>query len=345
MGVELGDLAVKRPINLSDLSGKTVAIDAFNALYQFLASIRQEDGTPLMDFKGNITAHLSGLFYRTARLMENGIRPIYVFDGAPPAFKKETIRHRSEIKRIAEEKWKKAMEEERLEDARKYAQAASRLTQPMIEECKELLTAMGLPHVQAPSEGEAEAAVMAKQNLVHASSSQDYDSLLFGSPRIIRNITISGKRKVSGKDKFILVQPEEIILKDTLDSIGVSREQLVWMGLLTGSDFNEGVMKVGPKTALKIVKEHRTFPAIKAYVKEKYNYEFEPYIDEVAEFFLNPPYEKPADLRQKPPSLDAISKILCERHDFSEERVSRVVEQTEKAVNELNTQSKLKEWF
>src|SRR3989339_1191529 len=163
MGVDLGDLAVKTEVTLESLSGKVVAIDAFNMLYQFLASIRQEDGTPLMDFSGNITAHLSGLYYRSSRLVQNGIRPIYVFDGKPPVFKKSEQNRRSKVKKEAMEKWQKALEMEKPAEAKKYAQATSRLTSEMVEESKKLLQGMGIPWVQAPSEGEAQASVMVQK--------------------------------------------------------------------------------------------------------------------------------------------------------------------------------------
>ncbi|MFH2106712.1 MAG: flap endonuclease-1 [Candidatus Micrarchaeota archaeon] len=345
MGVDLGDISIKRPITLEMLSGKQVAIDAFNTLYQFLASIRQEDGTPLQDSHGNITAHLSGLFYRTSKLIESGIKPIYVFDGKVPEFKFKKRLEREQTKKDAEEKWKKALEEERYEDAKKFAQATSRLTHEMVDESKELLKAMGIPVVQAPSEGEAQASMMVENGEAYASASQDYDSLLFGSPRLVRNINITGKRKVPRQNRFINIEPEEIILKETLEALGVSREQLIIVGILVGTDFNEGVMRVGPKTALKIVKERKTFDEVKGHVREKYNYEFEKNIDEVYDFFMNPPHEKTGKLKAGRLDENRIKTILCEKHEFSEERIERVMEKIKNAVLESNSQSKLDNWF
>lgn len=346
MGVDLGDLAVKHTISLDSLNGKIIAIDAFNTLYQFLASIRQEDGTPLMDFKGKITAHLSGLFYRTARLIENGIKPVFVFDGVAPAFKKKTRDARAKTKFEAEEKWRKALEEERFDDAKKFAQATSRLTEEMVIESKVLLDAIGIPHVQAPSEGEAQASMMVRRDIAYAAASQDYDSILFGSPRLVRNISITGRRRVPRQDTYILIEPEEIIQKETLDAIGVSLEELIVMGLLIGTDFNVGVPKVGPKTALKIVKEHRTLKKVQEYVKTKYNYEFETNIEEVLEFFLNPPYKeidkKLVWGKVKP---DKIEELLVKEHDFSTERVNSTVQKIITSFKEKGGQSKLESWF
>ncbi len=263
----MGSLIQKRPVTLESLSGRQIAFDAFNILYQFLASIRQEDGTPLMDFKGNPTGHLSGLFYRNSRLIENGIRPIYVFDGLPPRFKQREIERRKALKKEAESKWQEALDYGRLEEAKKFAQATSRLTKDMVEEAKQLLSAMGIPHVQAPSEGEAQAACMAQKGAVYASASQDYDSLLFGSPRLLRNLSITGKRKVPRQDRYVMVEPEEIILGESLSALELSREQLILLGILVGTDFNEGINGVGPKTGIKIVREHKTLEAVRAHAK------------------------------------------------------------------------------
>ncbi|MDO8554334.1 MAG: flap endonuclease-1 [Candidatus Micrarchaeota archaeon] len=346
MGVDLGDLAVKRPITLQSLSGKVVAIDAFNTLYQFLASIRQEDGQPLMDFKGRITAHLSGLFYRTARLVENGIKPVYVFDGKPPAFKKRTTQERAQNKKEAEEKWKKALEEERYDDAKKYAQATSRLTQEMVEESKLLLKAIGIPHIQAPSEGEAQACWMVKNDLADIAASQDYDALLFGAPMLVRNLSITGRRKIPRQDKYILIEPEQINLQETLKTLEVSQEQLIIMGILTGTDFNEGVKGVGPKTALKILKEHKTLDKVMLYVADKYKYTFEADPQDVLDFFLNPPY---VELKEKlvwgKISKEDVDRILVRDHDFSEERIVGTIERMHKSFDEKGNQSKLDKWF
>ncbi|MFH1394303.1 MAG: flap endonuclease-1 [Candidatus Micrarchaeota archaeon] len=346
MGVDIGDLAVKHTVSLQSLSGKAVAIDAFNVLYQFLASIRQEDGTPLMDFKGRVTAHLSGLFYRTSRFVENGMKPIYVFDGKPSLMKEKTRAERSEIKKIAEEKWKKALEDERLEDARKYAAGTSRLTPEMVEECKVLLDGMGIPYVQAPGEGEAQAAVMVEKGIAYATASQDYDAMLFGSPILLRNISITGRRKVPRQDRYIMVEPEEIRLQETLLELGIDRKKLIMLGILLGTDFNDGVRRVGPKTAIKIVREVKSLKGMASYVKEKYDYEFDVDPEDVMNLFLKPHY---APVRKKlkwgDTKKDDVMKLLVEEHDFSEERVGRTIDGMVKTMKESSAQSKLGDWF
>lgn len=343
MGVDLSPIVEKHEITLESLAGKKVAIDAYNVLYQFLASIRQPDGTPLMDFSGNITSHLSGLLYRTERIVENGIKPVYVFDGTPPAFKEKTIEERRKAKEEAKEKWEKALALEE-EGAKTYAQATSKLTEEMIAESKELLSAMGIPYIQAPGEGEAQAACIAKKGQVYASASQDFDSLLFGSPLLIRNLSITGKRKLPRKDQYVIVYPEQVFLKELLEKNEINQEQLIALGILIGTDFNEGVKGVGPKTALKIVKEQKEFEKILEFVSEKYKHEFEPYIMDVFEYFLNPPCVG-AQPKWSAPDEERIVEILVKRHDFSEERVRNAVEKMVKGMEERGSQEKISKWF
>jgi len=307
MGVDLGDLAVKNTISLDSLSGKVIAIDAFNVLYQFLASIRQEDGTSLMDFRGNVTAHLSGLFYRSSKLIENGIKPVYVFDGERTKLKGAVIEKRVMAKKEAKKKWDEALAKGELGEAKKYAQATSRLTSEMVDESKELLDGMGIPWVQAKGEGEAEASIMVQKGKAYAAASQDYDVLLFGSPILVRNISITGRRKV---------------------------------------DFNQGVYRIGPKTALKIVKEHKTLGEIEKYVKEKHDYEFEVNPREIFNLFTKPKKARlPEKFRWGNVKIEKIAELLVEKHDFSEERVQRTAEHLVKSFEEKGKQKNLDQWF
>ncbi|MEM4691191.1 MAG: flap structure-specific endonuclease, partial [Desulfurococcaceae archaeon] len=230
MGVNLKDLIPdKCRVVIDDLrvlKGKIVAIDAYNALYQFLAAIRQPDGTPLMDSKGRVTSHLSGLFYRTINIVEEGVKPVYVFDGKPPEMKAEELRRRSQVKEEASKKYEEAVSSGDLEAARKYAMISSKLTDTMVYSAKKLLDAMGIPYVEALSEGEAQAAYLVINGDAWATASQDYDSLLFGSPRLLRNLTISGKRKLPGREEYIEVKPEIIELDNLLKELGIKRDQL-----------------------------------------------------------------------------------------------------------------------
>jgi len=162
MGTQIKCILKSNVISLNDLTNKTLVIDSYNFLYQFLTTIRSRDGSLLMDSKGNITSHLVGLFSRTTRLMQNNIKLIFVFDGKPPELKEKERERRKNIKINAEKEYKKAVEEENIEEMKKYASRTSRLTEEMIDDSKKLISALGLPIIQAPSEGEAQAACIAK---------------------------------------------------------------------------------------------------------------------------------------------------------------------------------------
>lgn len=345
MGADISNIVQKHPTSIQALKGKVIAFDALNVIYQFLASIRQEDGTPLMDFKGRITAHLSGLFYRNIKLIEEGLKPIYVFDGAPPEFKQREIARRKEIKEQAEAKWRQALDYGELEEARKFAKATSKLTKEMVEESKQLLSFLTIPCITAPSEGEAQAAYLVNKGIAFASGSQDYDSLLFGSPRLIRNLSILGKRKVPRQERYISVEPEEILLKEVLSSANLTREQLIYIALLIGTDFNTGIKGVGPKTALKIVKENKTLKEIEKHVKEKYNYEFEEDPEEIFSFFLNPPIKELESITFGKLEQEKIKQLLVHTHDFSEVRVDRTLNGLENTLKEQNVQKKIHDWL
>ncbi len=252
MGVFLKPILVKHERQLDELAG-TYAVDAYNVLYQFLTIIRQPDGTPLLNSRREITSHLSGLFYRTCSLLEKNVVPIYVFDGESSPLKAKTIAERVAAKTEAEELMKKAREEGRLEEAARLAQRTARLSRDMVKDCQRLLDALGLPWVQAPSEGEAQCALMAQKGVVDAAASQDFDALLFGAPKLVRNLTFSGRRKLPQRNMYVTVQPELYDLQENLSALGLTREQLVWAGCLIGTDFNEGVLGIGPKKALKLV--------------------------------------------------------------------------------------------
>lgn len=326
MGVQISGLIASRQLNMEELAGKKVAIDAFNTIFQFLSIIRDRlTGEPLKDSHGQVTSHLSGIMYRFSNVIEAGIKPVMVFDGKPPAFKRKTREEREQRKQEAEKKWKEAVAKG--ESAIKYAQAASRFTPDMMQSGKELLGYMGVPILQAPSEGEAMCAALCREKTVDFASSQDYDSLLFGAPKLLRNISVSGRKKLPKQEVWVEVKPEIIELDKALGELGINREQLITIGLLIGTDYNDGVMGVGPKTALKLVREHKTLDGVLK------NVEWTDEIDahELMEWFMNPPtIEKPKIVWGKP-QPDKILKFMVDEHDFSRERIEKVVQRIEEA--------------
>lgn len=339
MGVDISSLIEGKEIEILELSGRKIAMDSFNVMFQFLSIIRDRmTGEPLRDSKGRITSHLSGLLYRNTRLIENGLKPVFVFDGKPPAFKKATIEKRVELKEEAKRKWEEAIKKG--EPAIKYAQAASTMTEEMVESAKKLLNLMGIPVVQAPSEGEMQCAFMCKRGGVWACGSQDYDSLLVGAPKLVRNLSITGKRKVPNKEVYIQVKPELIDLGLLLDKLELTQEQLIVLGILTGTDYAEGVKGVGPKTALKLVKDHRTLDDMLKYVE----WTSETPAEQIYEFFLNPPVEENFDMEWKEPDAERLKSFMVDEHDFSAERVDKVIERLQTALLK-GRQSSLSGWL
>ena len=246
MGVKFKDIVSPEEISLKDLEGRTVAIDAYNTIYQFLSGIRQRDGSPLMDQNGNVTSHLSGILYRTSAIVDKGIKPIYVFDGDSSEHKAKTLEQRRAIKEEAMEKWEEAKAAGNIEEARKFAIRTSRMSPYILESSKKLLEYMGIPYVQATGEGEAQGAYMVEQGDAWAVASQDYDCLLFGAPRIVRNLTLSGG----------LSNLEYLELNKVLEEIDLTREQLIDVALMVGTDFNEGIHGIGAKTGLKLIRNN-----------------------------------------------------------------------------------------
>ncbi len=341
MGVQLADLIKSKPLQFKELAGKKVAIDAMNSLYQFLSIIRQPTGEPLKDSSGRVTSHLSGLLYRNVNLMDFGILPVYVFDGRPPGLKAGVVKDRIEIRTAAEKKWKEALSAGDLETARSFAQQASRLSGDMIHDSKILLEYMGIPTVQAFTEGEAQAAYMTSRGDVWATGSQDYDSLLFGANRLARNLTISGKRKIPRKNIYVDVVPEIFHLDKVLEEIEIDREQLIELSILIGTDYNPGgVEGIGPKKAYKFIKE---FGSAKKALKDKgIHPDFD--IDEIKELFLNPHFTDDYELKWEAPDIDKVVRFLCDERDFSVERVEKAIQKLESKVKEVGSQSRLDGW-
>lgn len=333
MGVALREVLkdYKVPVEWDSLSG-TAAIDGNNALYQFLTIIRQQDGTPLMNSEGKVTSHLSGLFFRTARFLEYGIKPVYVFDGKPPDLKSSTIAKRREVRDRAGDALKVAQKEGDVAESYKQARAATRVDEWVIASSKELLTAMGIPFVDAPSEGEAQAAYMVQRGDLEFSVSQDYDSLLFGVPVLVRNLAVSGKRRVRGRT--ITVVPEKLYLAQVLEGLQITRENLIEMSILIGTDFNEGIRGIGPKTALKIVHND----AFQTTLAERAP-DFDP--EPVMDFFRSPPVTDAYDIAWKTPDEDALRSLLCDRYEFTPERVDAVLTKMRTTAG----QKTLDQWF
>ncbi|MCS7138448.1 MAG: flap endonuclease-1 [Crenarchaeota archaeon] len=341
MGVQLGDIVPAREIRLEDLANKRIAIDTYNTLYQFLTIIRGPDGRPLMDSRGRITSHLSGIFYRTCNFLSAGLRPIYVFDGEPPKIKREEAERRKMLREEASKKYEEALVSGRIEEARKYAQMSATLDEYLIKSAEKLISLMGIPVVHAPSEGEAQAAHMVVTGVADYVGSQDFDSLLFGGKMLVRNLTITGRRKLPGKKAYVEVNPEEISLEETLSTLSITREQLVDIALLVGTDYTEGIKGIGPKRALELVKSGMSLEDIFRKYGEDMSKISRYY--EAKEFFLNPEVKDLDELEWKDIDEEGVVRFLHEEHDFSPDRITKAIEEVKK--RKKATEGSLSKWF
>jgi flap endonuclease-1 len=340
MGVDFGDIIPRRRVDLASLSNKSLAVDAYNTLYQFLAIIRGLGGEHLKDSSGRVTSHLSGLFYRNVNLMELNIKLVYVFDGAPPELKTQEIQRRRAVREEAGRHYAEAVATGDMEGARKYAEAATSLRSDMISDSKRLLEAMGIPWIDAPSEGEAQASVLAAEGTVDGVASQDHDSLLFGAPLLVRNLTISGRRRLPSKNVFIEVEPETISLAETVRDLQLTREQLVDLGILVGTDFNpDGFKGIGPARALKYLKTYGSLEKIEPIREElsKINY------PAIRELFLSPPADRGLKPVWKEFNAEAVKAFLVDEHSFSAERVDAASKRL--ASLESSRNESLEKWF
>ena len=318
MGVALTPIMIKEQLTLEDLHGKRLAVDGNGELYQFLALIRLPDGTPLRDSHGRITSHLSGLFYRTTRLIADyGMELVFVFDGKPPKLKTHEIERRRSIRERYDAEHSQALAEGDLAKAYSKATMTSRLTRAMVEEARELLRILGIPVVQAPTEGEAQAAYLAGKGVVWAAASKDYDCLLFGAPRLLRFLTISGKEFLPSKGVSRPIVPEVIDTQALLAHYGLTREQLVDLAILVGTDFNEGVKGIGPKKALKLVKNYGSIDQMPAEIQSAAG----PNIREIRHIFLSPEIAEDVTMEFASPDWAAVERFLCDEREFSRERV------------------------
>lgn len=325
MGVDITDLLIRKEISIEELSGKVMVVDAPLWMYQFLSSIRQPDGNLLSDSKGNVTSHLVGLSSRVPKLIEKGIKLAFCFDGKVPKLKEEERERRKELKIEAEKKYKEAVKKKDLVEMKKYAARTTRLTEDMINEAKKLLEALGVPVIEAPSEAEAQASHIVKNKDAFAVATNDSDALMFGAPKLVRNLNIVGKRKKTSKLAYETITPELVDLVENLNNLGIDNNQLIILCILVGTDYNiNGIKGIGPKKALELVKKHKSnFDSLFKEVKWNESFKF-PWTD-VFYLIKKMPVIDKYELEWKDIDKDKVLKILVDKHDFSEERVNNIL--------------------
>ncbi|HJL55099.1 MAG: hypothetical protein QGH57_03795 [Candidatus Thalassarchaeaceae archaeon] len=321
MGCNLRDLVSPEPIELSDLSGQRVAVDVFLNAYQFITSMTGEDGKPL-SYEGKPVAHLMGFLDRATVMISEGIDPVFVFDGRPHELKRETLDGRRERKLEAIARWEAAMEDEDMPAAKKLGPQTAEYTPEMVEETKRLFEHIGVVWLEAPMEAEGAAAVRCARGEVGAVASQDWDTLLYGAPVMVRNLASHGTRRFGR-----VLHAERIVLSKMLETHGISREQLVDMGIMIGTDFHPGIKGIGPKTGLKLIQKHGTMEAI----AEAKSFDLPENLDSIRELFM----EHPADSAPLPDSAMAVEEglrsFLQGERGFSERRMDRAINRLSKA--------------
>jgi len=342
----LGDHApgAIKEVELKSLFGRKVAIDASMSIYQFLVAVRQAGGDSLTNDAGEVTSHLSGLFHRTVRLMEMGIKPVYVFDGAPPEMKSGELKKRSDAKAAAKAAAAKATEEGNAEMAEKYTRRVNSVTPAMTADCKVLLRAMGVPVVEAPCEAEAQCAAMAKAGIVYAMASEDMDSLTFGTPLLIRQMWAGAR---AGADKKG-VKPMTFSLDAALTGLDMTMAQFVDVCILCGCDYTDSIRGIGPTKALALVRKFGDLSAVVNALKGEGKYTIPDTfpVAEVRELFVAPKVTPPDSLTLKWGDVDeaGLRGLLVERMQFKEETVTSGIARIRKS-NKNSTQGRLDSFF
>jgi flap endonuclease-1 len=318
-----------------------LAVDGNNMLYQFLSLIRTPDGVSLRDSEGRTTSHLAGLLFRSTRLMlDYDLRFVFVFDGPPHPLKATVLAERRVAREKARTEWGEALRRHDFQAAWSKAVMMSKLDRPMIDDARRLLSLLGVPHVQAPGEGEAQAAFMASRGDVWAASSRDYDSILFGSPRVVRYLTISGREFLPSKGISRPLKPELIELSSFLRYHGINHEELLDLAIMIGTDFNEGIKGIGPKTALKLIKRYGSLEALPDELRAKTPRDLET----LRNIFLRPEVTSQYSTLQQPADDKGLLAFLCDERGFSKERVEVALERL-KQISKRSRESDLGRWI
>jgi flap endonuclease-1 len=317
------------------LYGRSFAVDASIELHQFLALIRRPGGTLFTGPDGKVTSHLIGLLTRTSRLITHyKLRPVFVFDGRPNPLKKATIEARRKVQQKAQTEYAQAIAAKDYSKAWSKVVMTGRVTREILDDAKRLLTLMGIPWLEALEDGEAQASFMAAKGDVWAVGSKDYDCLLFDAPILARYLTLTGREFLPSKKTSRPLIPELVNLEENLIHLGISREQLVDLALLVGTDFNEGVKGIGPKKGLALV---RKFGAIENF-PEEIHAELPRDLETVRNIFLHPRVLENYSLKRFRPDAEGILEFLCEERGFARARVEKVANHLVKSSGETDTQ-------
>ena len=325
--------------SLKALKGTSFAIDASIEIHQFLALVRKRDGTLFTDSQGRVTSHLIGLLTRTSRLVADfRMRPVFVFDGRPNPLKHRTIATRREVRKKAEVEYAEAISQKDYSKAWSKAVMTGRVTGSVLDDAKKLLALMGIPWLEALEDAEAQASYMAARGDVQAVGSKDYDCLLYGAPILARYLTLTGREWLPAQKRSRPLIPELIRLADNLRILGITREQLVDLAILVGTDFDEGVKGIGPKKALKLVRDFGSIEKMPSEITANLNE-----LNEVRQVFLKPRVHENYSLKRSAPDHTGLVDFLSKERGFNQQRVERLSERLTKTSNQSD--SGLENWL
>jgi flap endonuclease-1 len=340
LGVNLTPILKREQTSLKALKSTSFAIDASIEIHQFLALVRKRDGSLFTDSQGRVTSHLIGLLTRTSRLIADfDMKPVFVFDGKPNPLKRRTIEIRREARKKAEVEYVEAVSKKDYAKAWSKAVMTGRVTGSVLDDSKRLLTLMGVPWLEALEDAEAQASYMAARGDVWAVGSKDYDCLLYGAPILARYLTLTGREWLPAQKRSRPLIPELIKLSENLALLGITREQLVDLAILVGTDFNQGVRGIGPKKALKLVRDYGSIERMPEEIMSKLKED----VNSVRQVFLNPRVREKYVLKRSPPDRDGLVKFLSEERDFNKERVERLIERLMRKND--NTAAGLENWL
>jgi len=323
LGVMLTPILKREQTSLKALKGTSFAIDASIEIHQFLALVRKRDGSLFSDSQGRVTSHLIGLLTRTSRLIADfDMKPVFIFDGKPNPLKRRTIEMRRDARKKAEAEYVEAVSKKDYSKAWSKAVMTGRVTGLVLEDSKHLLTLMGIPWLEALEDAEAQASFMAARGDVWAVGSKDYDCLLYGAPILARYLTLTGREWLPAQRRSRPLIPELIRLSENLALLGITREQLVDLAILVGTDFNQGVKGIGPKKALKLVHDYGSIEQMPEEIRSKLTED----LNNVRQVFLKPRVLEKYLLKRSPPDRDGLIRFLSEERGFNKERVERLTE-------------------
>ncbi|KAL5767030.1 hypothetical protein ACOSQ2_013813 [Xanthoceras sorbifolium] len=319
--------------------GRKIAIDASMSIYQFLIVVGRAGTEMLTNEAGEVTSHLQGMFSRTIRLLESGMKPVYVFDGKPPDLKKQELAKRYSKRADATEDLAEAVDAGNKEDIEKFSKRTVKVTKQHNEDCKRLLRLMGVPVVEAPSEAEAQCAALCKSGKVYAVASEDMDSLTFGAPRFLRHLMDPSSRKTPVM---------EFEVAKILEELNFSMDQFIDLCILSGCDYCESIRGIGGQTALKLIRQHGSIENILENInKDRYQIPEDWPYQEARRLFKEPEVfidEEQIELKWTPPDEEGLITFLVNENGFNSDRVTKAIEKIKAAKNK-SSQGRLESFF